>query len=98
TASCGRNIPSVAIRAIGDAAGDEVPLDFSQALTREGEVSIPKVLVQLARNPRALPGAARFAWQCRRAAWLLARFLDVYVGSLPAEIETVALESRVAAP
>ncbi len=97
-ACCGRNIPSVAIRAIGDAAGEEVPLDFSQALTSEGEVSIPKVFVQLARNPQALPGAARFARQCRRAARLLARFLDVYVGSLPTEIEACALESRVAAP
>ena len=97
-ASCGQGIPSIAIRAIGDAAGDDLPLDFSQALTPEGEVSIPKVLAQLARDPRALPKAARFAQQCRRAAQSLVRFLDVYVGSLPAEINAYALESRVAAP
>ncbi len=96
-AACSRSVPSIAIRAIADAADEDLPLDFGRALTPQGQVSIARALQQLARRPRALPALGPFVQQCRRAAHSLAEFLDVYVGSLPALMDAYAMESPAAA-
>jgi nucleoside phosphorylase len=70
---------SVVVRAISDSASDDLPIDFNLTLSKKKEVSIGKVIVQLMKNPMALPGLIRFAIQSRKAAETLAKFLDAYV-------------------
>ena len=73
---------SVVIRAISDAATEDLPINFNLTLSTRNEVSLPKVLVQLARNPFALPSLIRFGRQSKRAGDLLASFLESYLQEL----------------
>jgi nucleoside phosphorylase len=72
-------IPAVAIRAISDTSGEEFPLDMNRIFDDQGKVSIPRVMGQVARHPRALPGLVRLGQRSRRAAESLTKFLDRYV-------------------
>jgi adenosylhomocysteine nucleosidase len=70
---------SVVIRAISDAATEDLPINFNLTLSAQNEVSLPKVLMQLAKNPLALPSLIRFGRQSKQAAALLAAFLENYL-------------------
>jgi adenosylhomocysteine nucleosidase len=72
-------IPAVAIRAVSDVVDEELPLDMNRVFTDEGQVSIPRVVGQVALNPQALPGLIKLGQQSKRAAETLAAFLDRYV-------------------
>jgi adenosylhomocysteine nucleosidase len=80
--ACARGARAVAIRAVSDAAGEDLPLDFNRTLAGRGRVNVSKVLLQLARRPQALPQLLRFARQSRRAAESLADCLDRYIEAL----------------
>jgi adenosylhomocysteine nucleosidase len=69
----------IVVRAISDTANEDLPIDFNQTVSPEKQISIPKVLLQLAKNPFALPALLRFGKQSRKAAESLAVFLDRYV-------------------
>jgi nucleoside phosphorylase len=73
---------SVVIRAISDAATEDLPINFNLTLSEQKEVSLSKVLVQLAKNPFALPSLIRFGKQSKRAGVLLATFLESYLKDL----------------
>jgi len=75
---------SVAIRAISDSVTEDLPIDFSKTLTKLGEVSVSRLVLEIARRPNRLPSLVRFGRQSRRAATALADFLDRYVGGLGA--------------
>jgi nucleoside phosphorylase len=87
---------SVVVRAISDSAAEDLPIDFNRTLTKDKQVSVAKVFVELLRNPFALPGLLRFGKQSRQAAERLANFLDAYVQQIAAnrEVAVVARESR----
>jgi len=88
-------IPAIAIRAISDGLGQDMPLDMNEIFTEDGQVSIPRVMAQVALHPSALPGLMELAQQSKRAAGSLCEFLDRYVAKLA---ETAApLEPRSAA-
>ena len=90
-------LPAVAIRSISDAVDEDLPLDMNQVFTARGEVSIPRVLGQVAMKPQSLPGLVRLGRNSKQAAESLADFLDRYI--LAFSERTSALESRaVAAP
>jgi len=72
----------VVIRAISDGAAEDLPINFNLTLSNKKEVSISKVLVQLLKNPLALPALIRFGKQSRRAGELLAVFLENYLQRL----------------
>jgi nucleoside phosphorylase len=76
------HIPAVAVRAIGDTATQDLPLDFNRTVGAKGQISIPRVFGQLARNPRRLPGLVRLSRDTQRAATSLASFLDLFVEAL----------------
>jgi nucleoside phosphorylase len=78
---------SVVIRAISDAATEDLPINFNLTLSAQNQVSLAKVLTQLAKNPLALPALIRFGRQSKRAGALLAGFLESYLKDL------VSLES-----
>ncbi len=85
----------VVIRAISDSAKEELPIDFNLTLSAEKQVSVAKVIFQLAKNPLVLPSLLRFAKQSRRAAGMLARFLEKYVAGL-AGVESLNRTAGVA--
>jgi len=72
----------VAIRAISDLAGEDLPLDFNRTISSDHRVSVPRVLVELAKNPGTLGPLIRFGKQSRRAAEALAEFLETYISDL----------------
>jgi adenosylhomocysteine nucleosidase len=82
-------IPGIAIRAISDLAREALPLDMNEVFTDKGEVSMPRVLGQVARHPGAMPGLMRLGRQSKAAAESLAQFLDRYVATVAER--TVAL-------
>lgn len=90
-------IPAVAIRAISDAAGADLPLDMSQIFDDEGRVSVPRVLGEVARHPQSLPGLVKLGQNSKRAAESLARFLDRYVPGVAERARTLESKATVAA-
>lgn len=87
----------VAIRGISDSVDDELPIDFNRVVTEEGDISIRKVLGEVARHPAKLPALVRFGQQSRRAAESLSVFLDAYITRLATEFTPATLDSPVAA-
>lgn len=75
-------VPGVAIRAVSDSAREDLPVDFNRALGRQGRLSFPRLLGQIARRPQRLKGLIRLGVESRAAAAQLARFLDGYVEAL----------------
>jgi adenosylhomocysteine nucleosidase len=73
---------SVVIRAVSDAATEDLPINFNLTLSDQKEVSLSKVLIQVAKNPLALPALIRFGGQSKRAGALLAAFLENYLKDL----------------
>ena len=73
---------SVVIRAISDAATEDLPINFNLTLSDKKEVSLSKVLIQVAKNPLVLPALIRFGGQSKRAGALLAAFLENYLKDL----------------
>jgi adenosylhomocysteine nucleosidase len=73
---------SVVIRAISDGATEDLPINFNLTLSERNQVSLAKVLMQLAKNPLALPALIRFGRQSERASGLLAVFLESYLKDL----------------
>ncbi|HEX8871806.1 MAG TPA: hypothetical protein VF758_03505 [Candidatus Acidoferrum sp.] len=80
--ACAWGARTVVLRAISDSADEDLPIDFNLALSKDHQVSTAKILVQLAKNPAALPALIRFGRQSRNAAERLAKFLDGYVQKL----------------
>lgn len=81
-AAAQRSVPAVVIRAISDAADADLPLEFDQIFDEQGNVSLVRVIGQLARKPRRIVGLLRLANDSERAAGALAIFLDAYIQSL----------------
>jgi hypothetical protein len=88
---------TIAIRAISDSVEEDLPMDFNRVVTGNGDVSIPRVLGQIARHPAALPALVKFGKQSRAAAEKLAAFLDCYLESLAETLLATASKARVQA-
>jgi len=86
----------VAIRGISDGADEALPLDFNRSVTEDGDVSIKRVLAQVAARPSSLPALIRFGLQSRRAARKLAMVLDKYVDAL-AKVPHLKIAEQAAA-
>ena len=90
-------IPAVAIRAVSDDVDQNLPLDFNRVIGRQGRLSKPKLLAQLAARPHRLPALLRLGRSSRRAAHRLAAFLDAYVDVLASQwLRTAPLSEVVA--
>jgi len=91
-------IPAIAIRAISDAVDDDLPLDVNRILTDQGQVSIPRVLAQVALHPTSLPDLVRLGQNSKAAAESLAQFLDKYIATVSQRFQTLERSAGVAAP
>jgi len=78
-AASGQRIPVVAVRAISDAADEDLPVDFRQIVDSRGHVRLAPLLKELAVHPHRLPLLIQFGRQSRAAAVSLADFLDNYI-------------------
>ena len=74
-----RRVPVVAVRAISDAADEDLPVDFRQIVDSSGHVRYSPLVKELALHPHRLPLLVQFARQTRAAAVSLADFLDNYI-------------------
>jgi adenosylhomocysteine nucleosidase len=72
----------VAVRAISDSVEENLPLDFNRVTTDTGDVSMPRILGEVAQSPASIPALIRFGKQSRRAAEKLAFVLEKIVTQL----------------
>ncbi|HEY2820942.1 MAG TPA: hypothetical protein VGJ06_07870 [Candidatus Acidoferrum sp.] len=86
--------PVTVIRAISDAANEDLPLDFSKVLTDTGQLKVAPLIKELVLRPTEIPHLIRFAKQSREAAKNLVNFLDVFLRALTPEL--IHSEARVA--
>jgi len=80
--ACAWGARSVVVRAISDSANEDLPVNFNLTVSEKHDVSIGKVLLQLAKNPLALPALMRFASQSQKAAEALAGYLEAFIPAL----------------
>jgi adenosylhomocysteine nucleosidase len=73
-----RGVPAAAIRAVSDPVEAELPLDFNRVFDVRGRVRGAALAAALARKPAALVGLVRLGRETRRAAAILADFLERY--------------------
>lgn len=72
----------IALRAVSDTADEDLPLDFAQVVTEEGEFSMARLAGQVVRKPSVIPGLIRLGRRSGEAARKLADFLDAFVAAL----------------
>jgi adenosylhomocysteine nucleosidase len=77
-----RHVPAVAVRAISDAADEDMPVDFSRVLDSRGHLKMGGLLKEISLSPYRIPLLLQFGRQSRAAGKSLADFLDRYVSSI----------------
>lgn len=83
-------IPAVAIRAISDDAGEDLPLNFDRVLNESGNVIPSRMAGAVLRAPHKLPALVQLGRRSRGAAVKLAEFLDRYLLALAGSPRTAA--------
>lgn len=72
-------VPAVLVRAISDAADEDLPVDFARILDSQGHLKVGGLLREVGVHPHRIPLLIQFGRQSRSAAKSLADFLDRYV-------------------
>jgi adenosylhomocysteine nucleosidase len=91
----GRGIPAVALRAISDTAGEDLPMDFTKYVSNDGQVRLASVIGRVVSSPRLIPAMIRFGARTRGVAEKLNEYLDSLILGLNADAP--ALTEKVAA-
>ncbi len=94
--SAASGIPAIAIRVISDTVDEDLPLDMNRIFTDEGQVSIPRVLGQVALHPGSVPDLVRLGQNSKAAAESLAGFLDKYIATVSQRFQTLERRTGVA--
>jgi adenosylhomocysteine nucleosidase len=89
-------IPGVAIRAISDSVDEDMPIDMTDIFTDEGQISMPRILAQAARNPQSISGLMRLGRNSKLAAESLAQFLDKYISTVAPRMNDLERRAAVA--
>jgi adenosylhomocysteine nucleosidase len=95
--SAAYGIPGVAIRAVSDSVDDDLPLDMNRIFTDDGQVSIPRVLGQVALHPGSVPDLVRLGQNSKIAAESLAQFLDKYITMVSGRFQILERRTGAAA-
>jgi adenosylhomocysteine nucleosidase len=82
-----RGIRGVAIRAITDAADENLPMDFTEVLDERGRVRGARLALAIARSPQRIPALIRLGSASRHGAMKLAQVLDKTIEGLTAAAE-----------
>ncbi|MHB8502289.1 MAG: phosphorylase family protein [Candidatus Acidiferrales bacterium] len=83
-------VPCVAVRAISDAADEDLPVDFARILDSHGHLKMGGLLKEVGLSPYRIPLLLRFGHQSRAAAKSLADFLDRYIPAISQNWSRVA--------
>ena len=75
-------VPAIVVRAISDAADEDLPVDFARILDSYGHLKFSGLLREIGLHPYRIPPLIQFGRQSRAAAKALADFLDRYVSTL----------------
>jgi len=75
-------IPFLALRAVSDAADEEILFSIEEITDRDLNISIPRVIAAILRNPRILPQMIRLARNAKTAGNNLAIVLERLIRSL----------------
>jgi nucleoside phosphorylase len=70
-----RGIPCATVRVISDAANEDLPLDFNQLMTAKQTISVPKLILAIAKSPSSIPRLLQLQRNTRAAARSLAEVL-----------------------
>src|SRR6267378_3798812 len=84
------NVAVLTIRAVSDAADEDLPIDFDRCLTPQGAIKPMSLVNAIVRRPSKLPNLVRFGRQSNQAAQRLATFLDEFIAAMPVAQEKVA--------
>jgi hypothetical protein len=68
---------------------------MTDVFTDEGQISMPRILAQAAKNPQSIAGLMRLGKNSKIAAENIARFLDQYVSTVAMRMS--GLEQKAAA-
>jgi nucleoside phosphorylase len=77
-----RRIPSIAVRVVGDASDEDLPLDFDRLTRADGTIAAGALTAAIVVRPWRWPSIVHFAVAQRRALDRLAVFLDRFTVSL----------------
>ncbi len=72
---CERGIPCVIVRAISDAAQDDLPLNFNELSNADQSLNYGKLALAIAKSPGKIPALLRLQKNCKFASEQLARVL-----------------------
>jgi adenosylhomocysteine nucleosidase len=87
------HLPAVVIRAISDAADEDLPVDFGRVLDSRGHLKVGGLLKEVGFSPYRIPQLIQFGRQSRNAAKALANFLDRFIFAL-SQRPTAVVRSR----
>jgi len=77
-----RHVPCVVVRAISDAADEDLPVDFGRILDSHGHLKMGGLLKEVGLSPYRIPLLLQFGRQSRAAGKSLADFLDRYISAI----------------
>lgn len=84
------HVPVIAVRAISDAAEEDLPVDFGCLLDSRGHVKYGGLLKEVGLHPYRLAPLMKFAAQSRAATGSLADFLDGFISAITAKWNRVS--------
>jgi nucleoside phosphorylase len=85
TAAEKHHVPAVAVRAISDAADEDLPVDFGRIMDSRGHLKYGGLLKEVGLHPYRLAPLMKFAGQSRAAAGSVADFLDRFISAIAAK-------------
>jgi adenosylhomocysteine nucleosidase len=85
TAAQKHYVPAVAVRAISDAADEDLPVDFGSIMDSHGHLKYAGLVKEVGLHPYRLAPLLKFAGQSRAAAGSLADFLDRFISAIAAK-------------
>jgi hypothetical protein len=92
-AAADSGVPAATVRAISDTSEEPLPLDMNEVFSDDGQLSIPRVVGQVALHPQSLPGLVKLGQQSKKAAEALAQFLDLYVARIAASAQPIEVKA-----
>jgi len=76
-----RGIPVMVVRVISDTASEDLPMDFNRYSTPDGGLSMPKLLLGIAKSPSTVPQLIQFQGRLKQAARSLGKTLERFLSS-----------------
>jgi len=79
------HVPVVAVRAISEAADEDLPVDFGRIIDSRGHLKYGGLFKEVGLHPNRLAPLMKFAGQSRAATGSLADFLDRFISAIAAK-------------